>query len=127
MMARPPSTSHTLSKTPKDSSDTRPYESIQLGVYQVTFGDQGGSPAVSLPIPGREQAARVKNFIAMLPYTRRFLVDIYRLGPGLLVALWLVELLQGLAPGARLYISNWLLNTVRGEFDPCPSIIVTME
>lgn len=91
----------------------REYETTQLGVFQVTFGDKGGSPMVSIPI--KEHFTRAKSIVAMLPYARWFLVEIYRLGPEQLLALCTAKFLASLVPAAKLYTSNWLFRSVRGR------------
>ena len=88
------------------------YESMQLGAYRLTFGEKRGP---NLSLPGKEQAARVQDFASMLPFARRFLVEVCKLGPCQLAAIWVIELLQSVQPGVNLYLSNWLLRTVSSD------------
>lgn len=97
---------------PRNAIVDRPsirYESIQVGVYRLTLGEKRGP---NFFLPGKEQVARVQDFASMLPFARRFLVEICNLGRRPLAAIWVIELLQSVEPGVSLYLSNWLLRTV---------------
>jgi hypothetical protein len=89
---------------------TSQYETMQMGIYQVTFGDQKRHAHVTFP--GKEQYDHVRTLITMLPGARRFIVDVFTLAPELSALLWALQFLQTLVPGLHLYNTNWLMSTV---------------
>lgn len=81
----------------------------QRGVYRITFIEK---PEAKFSLHWNKYTARVKDIASSFPFVRRFLADVYSLGPRLLLALWIAELLQSAHSGVSLYLSNWLLGTV---------------
>jgi hypothetical protein len=82
-----------------------------LGVYRVL---QAPKPAAVLPTSlSFGSAAPFRAALAALPHARRLLADVLARDPPLATAVFALEAAGALVPGARVYLTNWLLGTVR--------------
>jgi hypothetical protein len=81
-----------------------------LGVYKMYMAPK---PSVSLTAPLGKQVAQLRAVIDALPHVRRFLGDVLLLDPVLVASVWALEFAQAVIPGVRMYLTNWLLGTVR--------------
>jgi hypothetical protein len=85
---------------------------IRLGVWQAWLPAKKRWLFKGLGPTSKEE---VKTFLASTTYVRRFLADIYQLGPQLVIATWILEVWESTLNGWTLFYTNQLLSTVRDE------------
>jgi hypothetical protein len=100
-----PARSHLEESLKKDGT-----RHMRLGVWEAWTPQK-----TQMPFRGLRKRAEdeLKALWAPASYVWRFLVDIYRLGPWLMITVWTTMILQGSLSGWTMWTTNRLLSTVR--------------
>jgi hypothetical protein len=84
-------------------------KTMRLGVWEAWSPAKPRQPFTGL---GTNIHAYFSELGASINYVRRFLADIYKLGPRLIMAVWIVGISESSLSGWTVYFSNKLLGTV---------------
>jgi hypothetical protein len=81
---------------------------VRLGVWEAWVATQSRPFAW----PGKVQLDQIRQLRITLLYVRRFLTDVYALGPRLVLVIWILGFMKSLLPGLSVYYLSKLLRTV---------------
>jgi hypothetical protein len=89
------------------------WKRVRLGVWEAWAATQSQR---SFTWPGKALFDQIRELRSTLLHVRRFLSDVYALGPRVVVAVWILGFMDSLFPGLSVYYSNKLLSTVSIPF-----------
>jgi hypothetical protein len=85
------------------------WKRVRLGVWEAWAATPSRR---SFTWPGKAQFDQIRELRTTFLHVRRFLSDVYALGPRIVVAVWILGFMDSLLPGLCVYYSNKLLSTV---------------